>query len=109
MTPTQQILDKFVASVNVNENYSIADLVNLLKTAYKPGNKKYNSNGEVKVKKAPSAYNIFIKEQMELLKNDGTSPKDRMRQATANWNKMKTEKNEKTEDVKETNGSESSE
>jgi len=28
---------------------------------------------------------------MELLKNDGTSPKDRMRQATANWNKQKAE------------------
>jgi hypothetical protein len=93
MSPTQQILDKFTASVNVNENYAIVDLVNLLKAAAKSGNKKFTSNGEPKVKKAPSAYNIFIKEQMELLKNEGTSPKDRMRQATANWNKQKAEQN----------------
>jgi hypothetical protein len=100
MTPTQQILDKFVASVNVNETYAIADLVNLLKTAAKTGNKKSN-NGEAKVKKAPSAYNIFIKEQMELLKNEGTSPKDRMRQATANWNKMKAEQKPETKEGSE--------
>jgi hypothetical protein len=93
MSPTQQILDKFTASVNVNENYAIVDLVNLLKAAAKSGNKKFSSNGEPKVKKAPSTYNIFIKEQMELLKNEGTSPKDRMRQATANWNKQKAEQN----------------
>jgi len=93
MSPTQQILDKFTASVNVNETYDIVDLVNLLKAAAKSGNKKNSNNGEPKVKKAPSAYNIFIKEQMELLKNDGTSPKDRMRQATANWNKQKAEQN----------------
>jgi len=106
MSSTQQILNKFVASVNVNETYAIADLVNLLKTAAKSGNKK-TSDGEPKVKKAPSAYNIFIKEQMELLKNDGTSPKDRMRQAPANWNKMKAEKG--GGDAKDTEGSDGSE
>jgi hypothetical protein len=98
MSPTQQILDKFTASVNVNETYAIVDLVNLLKAAAKAGNKKSSNNGEPKVKKAPSAYNIFIKEQMELLKNDGTSPKDRMRQATANWNKQKAEQKPKEEE-----------
>jgi hypothetical protein len=98
MSPTQQILDKFIASVNVNEIYAIVDLVNLLKAAAKSGNKKSSNNGEPKVKKAPSAYNIFIKEQMELLKNEGTSPKDRMRQATANWNKQKAEQKPKEEE-----------
>jgi hypothetical protein len=106
MSPTQQILDKFVSSVNVNETYAIADLVNLLKVAAKSSGKK-SSSSEEKVKKAPSAYNIFIKEQMELLKNDGTSPKDRMRQATANWNKMKAEKG--GGDAKDTEGSDASE
>jgi len=70
------------------------ELTTLLKSAYKSSGNKKSADGAEKVKKAPSAYNIFIKEQMELLKNDGASPKDRMRQATANWNKRKAETKE---------------
>lgn len=93
MTNTQQILSNFQASVETNKTYTLAELTTLLKTAYKSSNTSKKSSGDPdKPKKAPSAYNIFIKEQMELLKNDGASPKDRMRQATANWNKLKLEK-----------------
>jgi hypothetical protein len=92
MTTTQQIINKFVSSVDVNKTYTTAELVSLLKSATKTGNKKTTANGEPKVKKAPSEYNIFIQKQMELLKNNGTSPKDRMREATSNWNKYKEQK-----------------
>ncbi|NCA22243.1 MAG: hypothetical protein EBS86_14030 [Crocinitomicaceae bacterium] len=93
MTNTQQIIDKFTSSVDIEKTYTLAELTTLLKSAYKSSGSK-KADGVEKVKKAPSAYNIFIKEQMELLKNDGASPKDRMRQATANWNKRKAETKE---------------
>ena len=93
MTTTQQIIAKFTASVDVNKTYTIAELVGLLKNAAKSKNSK-REDGEAKVKKPPSAYNLFIKEKMELLKNNGTSPKDRMKEATALWNKHKEEQKE---------------
>jgi len=95
MTNTQQIINNFSSSVDNDKTYTLAELTTLLKSAYKSAtSNKKSADGTEKVKKAPSAYNIFIKEQMELLKNDGASPKDRMRQATANWNKRKAETKE---------------
>ena len=52
-------------------------------------NKTKSADGEPKVKKPPSAYNLFIKKEMENLKNDGCSPKDRMRKATEKWKEEK--------------------
>lgn len=94
MTNTQQIINNFSSSVDLTKSYTLSELTTLLKSAYKSSGNKKSADGAEKVKKAPSAYNIFIKEQMELLKNDGASPKDRMRQATANWNKRKAETKE---------------
>jgi hypothetical protein len=85
---TKQIIDKFVSSVNLDTNYSISDLTKLLKEAYK-NSKTHTASGEVKVKKAPSAYNLFIKEQMAILKNDGCNPTERMKKATEAWKAQK--------------------
>jgi hypothetical protein len=88
MTTTKQIIDKFVSSVDVSNSYSVADLVKLLKDAHK-SNKSSDKNNVDKPKKAPSLYNLFIKDQMALLKNDGCNPKDRMRKATEEWKRQK--------------------
>lgn len=85
---TKQIIDKFVSSVDVTTNYSISDLTKLLKEAYKNA-KTHTASGEVKVKKPPSAYNLFIKEQMAILKNDGCIPTERMKKATEAWKAQK--------------------
>jgi hypothetical protein len=85
---TKQIIDKFVSSVDVSVSYSISDLVKLLKEAYK-NTKHTDKNGVDKPKKAPSQYNLFIKEQMAILKNDGCNPKERMRKATEEWKRQK--------------------
>ncbi len=90
MTTTQQIISNFTASVENDKTYTLAELTTLLKAAYKNCSNKKGGDTE-KVKKAPSAYNIYIKQEMEKLKGAGISPKDRMRQATANWNKQKAE------------------
>jgi hypothetical protein len=88
----KQIIDRFVNSVDVNNNYTTVELVKLLKEAAKNNkSKSTDASGEPKVKKPPSAYNLFIKEQMELLKSDGCSPKDRMRKATEKWKEKKAE------------------
>ena len=87
MTTTKQIIDRFVSSVDVSNSYSVSDLVKLLKEASK--SKNTDKNGVDKPKKAPSQYNLFIKDQMALLKNDGCNPKDRMRKATEEWKKQK--------------------
>jgi hypothetical protein len=104
----KQIIDRFINSIDMNNNYSTVELVKLLKEAAKSNKtKSTNSSGEPKVKKAPSAYNLFIKEQMELLKTDGCSPKERMQKATEKWNEMKNanksvQKEQKPESSEET-------
>jgi hypothetical protein len=85
---TKQIIDKFVASVDLSNSYSLSDLVKLLKDAHK-NTKNTDKNGVDKPKKAPSLYNLFIKEQMAILKNDGCNPKERMKKATDEWRKQK--------------------
>lgn len=95
----KQIIDRFVGSVDFNNNYTTVELVKLLKEAAaknNKGNKKTDASGEPKVKKPPSAYNLFIKDQMELLKTDGCSPKDRMRKATQKWKEEKEKLNPST-------------
>jgi hypothetical protein len=91
---TKQIIDKFVASVDVSTSYSVPDLVKLLKDAYKTT--KPDKNNVDRVKKAPSKYNLFIKEQMAILKDDGCNPTERMKKATEKWKLLK-EKNLETE------------
>ena len=88
MTTTKQIIDKFVSSVDVSKSYSLAELVKTLKEAHK-SHKSTDKNGVEKPKKAPSQYNLFIKDQMAILKNDGCNPKDRMRKETEEWKRQK--------------------
>ena len=42
-----------------------------------------------KVKKEPSAYNLFIREQMEIIKNDDPNKKDKMKYIAKLWNDKK--------------------
>ena len=85
---TKLIIDKFVSSVDVSNSYSLSDLVKLLKDAHK-NTKHTDKNGVDKPKKAPSLYNLFIKDQMAILKNDGCNPKERMKKATEEWKRQK--------------------
>ena len=85
---TKQIIDKFVSSVDCTNTYSLSDLVKLLKDAHKTS-KNTDKNSTDKPKKAPSLYNLFIRDQMAILKNDGCNPKERMKKATEEWKKKK--------------------
>lgn len=87
---TKLIIDNFTTSIDMNTNYSIADLVKMLKESYKTV-KSTDKNGNQKQKKAPSTYNLFIKDTMAELKGSATvlNPKDLMREATKLWKLQK--------------------
>jgi hypothetical protein len=43
-----------------------------------------------KVKRKPTAYNIFVKEQMEIIKNEDPNKIDKMKYIAKLWNDKKT-------------------
>jgi hypothetical protein len=86
-----QVVDKFKSSIDTTNDYSIKDLTKILEGVYKEvyGNKKRNSGGE---KKPPSAYNLFVKGEIEKIKTEGlpdVDPKDYMRIAAQRWKASK--------------------
>jgi hypothetical protein len=87
---TKEILDTFVKAVDVEKTYTSAELVKILKSSAK-GSVSKGENGEPveKTKKAPSAYNLFVKDFMLNPENEKIPPKDRMKAATVQWKQQK--------------------
>ena len=87
---TKEIIDKFVALVDIEKSYTIVELTKILKTSVKSVDLK-DANGDTieKVKKPASAYNLFIKDFMLKVENKEIPPKDRMKAATALWKQQK--------------------
>ena len=73
---TQEIVTKFVALIDTDLEYSRTDMAKILTTVYREvtNNKtkkvKKNVEGEEKKKRAPTAYNIFVKEKMAVVKEE---------------------------------------
>lgn len=96
----EQVLSGFTSSVDMNKTYSLKDLIKVLENSYKEvyGNKRVTSkqNGE---KKAASAYNTFIKEEIMKIKADAVEkgikldPKDYMKIAAEKWREYKLQNN----------------
>ena len=89
-----QVVDKFKSSIDTTNDYSIKDLTKILEGVYKEvyGNKKRSSSSE---KKPPSAYNLFVKAEIEKIKAEGlpdVDPKDYMRIAAQRWKASKENK-----------------
>jgi|LakMenE01Jun11ns_1017448.scaffolds.fasta_scaffold9955168_7 hypothetical protein len=51
-------------------------------------NKIYN-DGKEKIKREPTKYNLFIKEQMEIIKKEDPNMKDKMKYIAKLWNDNK--------------------
>ena len=86
-----QVIDNLKTKIG-NEDLSLKDFQKLVEECYKEvyGNKKVKKNSNVK--KAPSAYNIFIKEEINKIKNEGlpnVDPKDFMKIAANRWQEHK--------------------
>ena len=94
---TSKILSDFMSKIDNNKNdYTLDELKKLLTEAYKSCKKKKTSTE----KKEPSKYNIFIKEEIQRIReeNPNVDNKQLMSLAAAKWKDHK-EKNK--EDIKE--------
>jgi hypothetical protein len=114
MTTTEQILTTFTAKVDMEKEYTRSELAKMLTEVFKemkevekgekPKKKKVKKteDGEEKKKRAPTAYNLFVKDTMGVVKeeNPEMSRQDLMREVGRMWKEKKGEVvNE--EDVKE--------
>jgi len=82
----EKVVEAFKTSLNYENEYSLKDMLKLLEDSYKnvygKGKKK---TGE---KKAPSAYNIFIRDEIAKIKVEnptGVPPNEYMRIAAERW------------------------
>jgi hypothetical protein len=108
---TKKVISLFISYVNENTIYSLDEYKKLLSISYKEANKKQKkrlqvsknteiSNGgegtegtecEICVKREPSKYNIFVREEMSRLKETSNEIpyKELMKIAAKNWNERK--------------------
>ena len=114
MTTTERILTTFTSKVEMDKEYSRSELGKMLTEVFKEiregekGEKKKRKKvkkeeGEEKKKREPTAYNLFVKERMSVVKeeNPEMSRQDLMREVGRMWKEKKEE--EKEEDVKKDN------
>lgn len=88
MTSVSKILTEFTASVDASrDNYTLNELKTLLTQAYKSNTKRKSSG----VKKEPSKYNIFIKEEIAKIRQENPSVENKqlMSLAAARWKEFK--------------------
>ena len=109
MTTTQQILTTFTSKVDLEKEYTRSELGKMLTEVFKEiregekGEKKVRKKvkkeeGEEKKKREPTAYNLFVKETMPVVKeeNPEMSRQDLMREVGRLWKEKK--EGEKDED-----------
>tara|TARA_Y100000389_G_scaffold112008_1_gene109052 strand:- start:1278 stop:1589 length:312 start_codon:yes stop_codon:yes gene_type:complete len=85
---TKYIFEEFEKKIDKEKPYSLKELKDILSESYKDIKDKKKNN----VKKLPSKYNIFIKEEIVKLKaenNENLNNKDILKQAASNWKKQK--------------------
>lgn len=82
---TQVIITEFTKLVDINKEYTSNELVNILNQVYKDQDKKN------KIKKPPNAYNLFVKNNISLLKEQEPelSRQDLMRKIGVLWKEKK--------------------
>jgi len=89
MTITEQIITTFAEQVDTGKEYTRAELSKMLTEIY-------NNNNKGKKKREPSSYNLYLKEQMSIVKEEfpDLSGKDLMKKIGEMW-KEKKEKEKK--------------
>ena len=104
MTTTEQILTTFTSKVDMEKEYTRSELGKMLTEVFKEiregekGEKKAKKKvkkeeGEEKKKREPTAYNLFVKERMLVVKEDNPemSRQDLMREVGRMWRERKEE------------------
>ena len=113
MTTTERILTTFTSKVEMDKEYTRSELAKMLTEVFKEireGSKgekktrkkaKKEEGGEEKKKREPTAYNLYVKATMGVVKeeNPEMSRQDLMREVGRMWKEKKGD--DKEEDVKE--------
>jgi hypothetical protein len=107
MTTTEQILTTFTSKVDLEKEYTRSELGKMLTEVFKEireaekGEKKTRKRakkeeGSEKKKREPTAYNLFVKETMSVVKeeNPEMSRQDLMREVGRMWKEKKEEEKE---------------
>jgi len=107
MTTTQQILTTFTTKVELEKEYTRSELGKMLTEVFKEiregekGEKKRRKKvkteeGSEKKKREPTAYNMFVKERMSVVReeNPEMSRQDLMREVGRMWKEKKGGKEE---------------
>jgi FMN phosphatase YigB (HAD superfamily) len=112
MTTTQQILTTFTSKVDLEKEYTRSELGKMLTEVFKEiregekGEKRKKVKKEVveeKKKREPTAYNLFVKERMSVVReeNPEMSRQDLMREIGRMWKERKEDVVEVVEEKKE--------
>ena len=107
MTTTQQIVNQFTTNVDTEKQYSRAELGKILTQVYhditsdkkksttepkkKKTKKEKSDDDEPKKKREPTAYNLFVKDKMPIIKEEfpDLSRQDFMRKIGEMWKASK--------------------
>ena len=109
MTTTERILTTFTSKVEMDKEYSRSELAKMLTEVFKEiregekGEKKTKKKakkeegGEEKKKREPTAYNLYVKATMGVVKeeNPEMSRQDLMREVGRMWKEKKEEEEKK--------------
>lgn len=88
----KKVLDIFSSSLDVTKPYSLEELKKLVTQSYKDASKKKKGGSkENAVKRAPTKYNIFVKDEMAKLREQYPDKefKELMKMAAEKWNENK--------------------
>lgn len=104
----KKVLDIFSSSIDVTKPYSLEELKKLVTQSYKDASKKKKGGSkENAVKRAPTKYNIFVKDEMAKLREQYPDKefKELMKMAAEKWNENKVDNADSSgkvpDDVKE--------
>ena len=111
MTTTERILTTFTSKVDLEKEYTRGELAKMLtevfkeiregekgeKKARKTKKVKKDEEGEDKKKREPTAYNLFVKETMSVVReeNPEMSRQDLMREVGRMWKEKKGDEKER--------------
>ena len=92
---TNKVLEYFKESIDSTNSYTLDEYKKLITAAFKEASKKTSKrsskSGDEVVKREPTKYNIFVKEEILKLKaeNPDKQYKDLMKMAADKWNENK--------------------
>lgn len=101
-TNTAKIVEEFVKQVDTSINYSSKELKDIIGQIHKTFSttSKKNTSSATKEKRAPTKYNIFVKNKIKEIREEDSSltAKEAMGKAATMWGQMSKEEKENYSD-----------